>query len=95
MGRLTERSETPHGAEYIADCRICGTHCTIALVISAAVARVFFKELIMWTVGSEMRDRVAYCFVFNLETGERKHGEFDCERSAQIFANYLNKRDAR
>ena len=56
---------------------------------------MFFKELIMWTVGSEMRDRVAYYFVFNLETGERKHGEFDCERSAQIFANYLNERDAR
>ena len=47
----------------------------------------------MWTVGSEMRDRVAYNFVYHTKTNERMNGEFDCQRSAEIFADFLNKRD--
>ena len=45
----------------------------------------------MWTVGSEIRNGVPVYYVMNLKTKERKRGEFDCERSAQIFADYLNE----
>ena len=47
----------------------------------------------MWTINSEMLDRVPVDFVENSETHERKRGSFDCERIAQAFADYLNERE--
>lgn len=47
----------------------------------------------MWTVNSEMLDRVPVYFVENVKTGERKRGSFDCERIAQAFADYLNGKE--
>lgn len=46
----------------------------------------------MWKVMQIVKNGIAFYVVENTETGERKRGEFDCERSAQSFADYLNKR---
>ena len=47
----------------------------------------------MWTVGSELHDRAPIYFVYDTVTQSRKRGSFDCERSAQAFADYLNERE--
>ena len=47
----------------------------------------------MWTVGSELHDRAPIYFVYDTVTQSRKPGSFDCERSAQAFADYLNERE--
>lgn len=47
----------------------------------------------MWKVMQIVKNGIAFYVVENTETGERKRGEFDCERSAQSFADYLNKKE--
>lgn len=47
----------------------------------------------MYHVISEIHDRAPVYIVEDSETHERKRGSFDCERSAQAFADYLNERE--
>lgn len=47
----------------------------------------------MWRVKQIMIDRVANYVVENDETGERRKCDFDCERHAQFFADYLNEKE--
>lgn len=47
----------------------------------------------MYHVISEMQDRVPVYLVEEMETQTRKRGSFDCERTAQAFADYLNERE--
>ena len=46
----------------------------------------------MYRVNSEFYDRVPTYFVED-QDGNRKPGHFDCERSAQAFADYLNDKE--
>lgn len=43
-----------------------------------------------WIVKSEMRDGVPDYYVYDTKLDARVHGGFDCEKTAQIFADYLN-----
>ena len=47
----------------------------------------------MYHVISEMQDRAPVYLVEDTITHTRKPGNFDCERSAQAFADYLNERE--
>ena len=47
----------------------------------------------MYHVISEMSPQGPIYLVEELETHTRKRGSFDCERSAQAFADYLNERE--
>ncbi len=47
----------------------------------------------MYHVISEMLDRVPVYLVEEMETHTRKPCSFDCERSAQAFADYLNDKE--
>jgi len=47
----------------------------------------------MYHVISEMQDRAPVYLVEDTITHTRKRGSFDCERSAQAFADYLNERE--
>ena len=47
----------------------------------------------MYHVISEIQDRAPVYLVEDTETHERKRCHFDCERSAQAFADYLNERE--
>ena len=47
----------------------------------------------MYHVVSEMTTRGPIYLVEDTITKSRKRGSFDCERSAQAFADYLNQRE--
>ena len=47
----------------------------------------------MYHVISEIHDRAPVYLVEDTETHERKRCHFDCERSAQAFADYLNEKE--
>ena len=47
----------------------------------------------MFRVKSETVCRITYYFVEDSRTGERKPGGFDCQRSAEAFAKYLNDKE--
>ena len=47
----------------------------------------------MYHVISEMQGRGPVYLVEDTITKSRKRGSFDCERSAQAFADYLNERE--
>lgn len=47
----------------------------------------------MYHVISEMTPRGPIYLVEDTITKSRKRGSFDCERSAQAFADYLNERE--
>ena len=47
----------------------------------------------MYHVISEPTPRGPICLVEDTITKSRKRGSFDCERSAQAFADYLNERE--
>ena len=47
----------------------------------------------MYHVTSEQTPRGPVYLVEEMETHTRKRGSFDCERSAQAFADYLNEKE--
>lgn len=46
-----------------------------------------------WTVRSEIGPDGPEYYVIDTKDGTRIHGGFDCERAAQIFADFKNARE--